>query len=264
VAQVRNWGASRGSGRYLCFLDCDVTVPEGYFDRLVALFDRKVAEALGCELGIPDDPHWSERVWWQLTVSTGDRYCKYLNSGNFAITRAMFDAVGGFPEDFETAEDTEICVRILAQGGRIYQSDELFGVHLGNPKSVAAFFRRMRWHGLGISDGRRVQLHHRATIMLLVNLGLLAGAGVLLAAVPSIPLAVRVALAVACVLAVPVATYLFRAREARRWPNPLLALALIEVLYAARTSAFVTAVWRVARARLRPRVTLEREAAQRP
>jgi hypothetical protein len=256
VAAVRNWGARQGTGRYLCFLDCDVTVPPDFFDHLVETFESGVAEAVGCELGIPAAPHWSERVWWELTVRTDDRYTHYLNSGNFSVTRGVFDRVGGFPEELETAEDTEICRRLRATGARIYQTQALAGVHLGNPKSVRGFFRRLRWHGLGISDGKHVRLTDRATIMMLTNATLVASAAVVLGGLSSLPLLARAFAATACVLAVPVVTYVFRARQVRRLPNPLLALALIEVLYAARFSAFVTVVWRVTLARLGSRLML--------
>lgn len=248
ISALRNWGARRGTGAYLAFVDSDVVVPDDYFDRLDAEFAAGRARAVGCEYHLPDAPTLVERVWHQLTVREDDAFRHYINAGNFAMTRALFERVGGFPEDFETGEDTELCARIRALGEPIYQSQTLAAQHLGNAKTLGAFYRRLRWHARGISDGRRIILH-KPTVMMLANVALLAAAVVLVAAPLPVPLAARVVAAAALALCVPLVTYAFRLAQVRRSVNLPVALLLIEIFYAARAAAFVEAAVRLRRAR---------------
>jgi hypothetical protein len=204
---------------------------------------------VGCEYHLPDDPVWVERVWHELTVREDDGYRGYLNAGNFAMTRTLFERVGGFPEDFETGEDTELGARIVALGERIYQSQALAAKHLGNAKTIPAFYRRLRWHGLSISDGRRIILTHRSTVMMLTDVALLVVAALVLLVPTGLAAWVAPSIAGALVLAVPVLTYVFRSLQVRRFVNPIQALVLIQVLYLARAAAFVEVSRRLARAR---------------
>lgn len=246
IAAVRNHGARLGTGRYLSFLDADILVAEDHFVELERLFTGGTADAFGCEAHLPDAPCWSERVWHELTVRRDDGYRLYLNSGNFAVTRAMFERVGGFPEDFATAEDSEICRRIVAAGGRIYQSQKIAVKHLGNPKTLAGFYRRMRWHARQPRDGRgRLYLLTRVAL-LDVALAVLA-ALVLLGPLRLAPGA-RAVDALGLLLLVPLAVYAERLRRVRRWVNPAPALALVQLMLAARVAAYLAA----ARARHAP------------
>ncbi|AHG90024.1 glycosyl transferase family 2 [Gemmatirosa kalamazoonensis] len=242
ISALRNWGARRGRGELLSFIDSDVVVPEDYFDRLVAVFAEGRARAVGCEYHLPDHPAVIERVWHELTVREDDAFRHYLNAGNFAITRALFERVGGFPEHLVTGEDVELCAAVRASGEPIYQSQALAAQHLGNAKTVGAFYRRLRWHAQGISDGRRVNLSQKPTIMMLVNVGLLALA--LLVAVLPLPLsgAARVGVSAALLLFVPLLTYAFRVAQVRRLVNLPVALLLVELFYAARFAAMVDAL----------------------
>ena len=248
ISHVRNWGARRGTGRYLSFLDCDMVVAPDFFVNLEALFASGVADAVGCECHLPDDPVWHERIWHELTVREDDGYRAYLNSGNFAMTRSLFERVGGFPEDFATGEDTEICRRIVALGERIYQSQTIASQHLGNPKTLREFFRRLRWHGLSITDGRRLHWH-RSTIMMLTDVASLAAGLAVLVAPTRLSVGERLGVAAPLVLAVPTLTYAFRIRQVRRFVSPIPALFLTQLLFLARASAFAAVVHTLLRAR---------------
>lgn len=247
ISAVRNAGARRGRGRYLSFLDSDIVVAPDFFEQLDALLSGGVASAVGCECHLPDDPHWVERAWYVLTVPEDDGYRHYLNSGNFAITRELFEQVGGFPEEFLTGEDSEICRRIVARGATIYQSQRIAAQHLGNPKTLSGFFRRTRWHAGGVSDGRRVMWFQKVTLMTVAH-GCLILAALSLAVVGRGTIRSLVAAAVLA-LAVPMATYVLRLTRVRRLANPVTSLFLIEVYYAARLAALAEIVVRRARAR---------------
>ncbi len=247
VSRLRNLGAARGRGDRLVFVDSDVVVRPDHFARLDELWAGGRAEAYGCEYHLPDAPVWSERAWHELTVREDDGYRVYLNAGNFALPRDWFERVGGFPEGFDTGEDTELCRNLVRAGARIYQSQLLAAQHLGNPKTLGGFYRRLRWHGMSVGDGDRLVLRHKSTVMMLANVALKALAlGVVLAA-PRRPLAWLAAALLA--LAVPAVTYLYRVATVRRFVNPLAALLLIELMYAARADALVRVVRRQRAAR---------------
>lgn len=245
IASVRNWGARQGSGSFISFIDCDIVVSPDYFDRLIAVFEASRAGAVGCECGLPAEPHWLEKAWYDLTVRTTDGDRRYLNSANFAVTRRIFDTIGGFPEDLETSEDYECCRRIGAAGHRIYQSQLLHVVHLDNPKNIRAFFRKMFWHGLGMAKARGGRSLNRPTIMTLLQLVLTAGAAALLAGVGSLSLVPRLAAACTALVAVPVATLGFRCLQVRRRVPVLRSLLLIQLFYLARGLAVLATVLRI-------------------
>ena len=241
ISTLRNVGARTALGAYLSFIDSDVVVPPDYFERLVRVFEDTGAAAVGCEYDIPASPHWTERVWYDLHVIREDGYRHYLNGGNLAVRRAVFDEVGGFAEEMAVGEDTEICKRIRAAGHGIFESQQLNVVHLGNPKSVRAFFAKQVWHGTSVLRARSLAKPDKATAMVLAHAGA-ALAALLVLVVPS-PLgaAWRLALAAALLLAAPLLSVAYRYAETRRVTDPLASTALYAVFYAARVTALVKA-----------------------
>lgn len=240
---VRNHGARRARGEYLSFLDCDCVVPEDYFRRLVAVFEETGAAAVGCEVGIPADAPTIERVWYELHVVRRDGPRHYINSGNFALRRAVFEEIGGFDESLPSGEDTDICRRVRDAGHAIYESWRLDVVHLDNPKRLWPFARKQYWHGLGALGTAHVA-RNKATAMVLAH-ALLLVAAVAAAVAPGArgPLG-RVSGVVAALLVVPLAAVGYRALETRRVVNPPVALGLYVVYFAARSAALAAALWR--------------------
>jgi glycosyltransferase involved in cell wall biosynthesis len=246
VCAVRNTGARAARGRLFSFVDSDVVVRPDFFATLLAVWSAEGAgaAAVGCEYDVPADHHWSEPVWHALNVVLADGDRTYLNGGDLAITREAFEAVGGFDERLSAGEDSDICERIVARGGRVFESRRLAAVHLGNPKSLAAFYRKQVWHGEGIVADRSIQRRTKMAMMLLAHIGLTIVALAALVLPTGLPLLARLALAVACLLLVPAATVAYRVRETRRWANPVAAVVLYFVFYAARADALVRALRR--------------------
>ena len=151
VGAVRNDGARRATdSEVLAFIDCDCEIPADFFVAVAATLDERGAAAVGCEVVSPANGHWSERVWDQLHRPGGDGPRHYINSACFCIRTTWFDAIRGFDEQKTSSEDVDICRRLAAAGGTMWQSERLAIVHWGNPQSVAGLFRRIRWHGEGI------------------------------------------------------------------------------------------------------------------
>jgi glycosyltransferase involved in cell wall biosynthesis len=239
IAAVRNLGARLTRGALVSFLDCDCVVGPDYFTDLVEVFGSSGAGAAGCEVDYPQDAHWSEPVWHRLHVIRDDGYRHYLNSANFAVRRDVFDAIGGFDEALVTGEDTDICTRIRSAGFTIYESHQLRAVHLDNPKSLGAFFRKEVWRGLGAFSGTLRTHANKATLMVFAHIAFVAGALAALVGAVTFRSWLLFGMAIALMIAAPVITILYRFAETRRVTNPVAALILYVVYYFARATAML-------------------------
>jgi GT2 family glycosyltransferase len=74
----------------------------------------------------------------------------YINGGNLIVTKEFFSRIGGFHPEYRTGEDVRFCQDAVENGGRILKVDAISAVHHGYPKTVRDFFKRERWHGLGM------------------------------------------------------------------------------------------------------------------
>jgi hypothetical protein len=239
VGAVRNFGVRHAGGDHLVFIDSDIVVPEAHLETAAEVLRETSADAVGSEYGLPDAPGWIERTWHRLNVPGTDGYREYVNGGNLIVRREAFEAVKGFNETLEAAEDTDLCRRLVQAGFRIYESQRLAVVHLGNPKDLRAFFRQQIWHGLGVPSTQGRLIPNKPMTMAGVHVVLLATAGLMLGLeVPgSMPL--RLALAAIAALGVPMAAYGYRTRQTGRWTNPIHALVLFEVYFVARGVAML-------------------------
>ena len=150
ISTLRNRGAAVSAGEKLSFIDADCLVAPDYFDQAVQVLAETRADAVGCRYSLPDFPQWVEETWEKSHARGRDGAVNYLPSGNFIVSRKAFNAVGGFDEALVTGEDTEICQRLRIASFSIYGSMAIAAVHLGNPKTVAQFFQKQVWHGLGM------------------------------------------------------------------------------------------------------------------
>lgn len=239
ISSVRNFGARQGAGPLLCFLDADVLIPADYFGRLRTVFSDGSIAATGCECGLPPDPGWIETVWHRLNVRMADGDRHYLNSANFSVRRAAFDQVGGWPEEFQTSEDVELCRRLTDAGLRIYQSASLEAAHLDNPRSLGQFVRKTYWHGLGAVAARRSQRVNLPTAAAIAHCAIgsagISGAFVLV----HLPVPSRVALAASALLTVPLLAIAYRVRQGSRPVPWFRGLLLLELFLLARGAAAV-------------------------
>ena len=232
VGALRNLGAREASGEILSFIDADCVVPLQYFHALNVVFENRRIDATGRTVSFPTNGSWVERVWGDLNRrSSGPQ--DYINSGNFAVRRSAFEAVGGFSEDLVTDEDTELGLRLRASGFSIVEVRELDVLHLDNPKTIGQFFRKEVWHAQGMFATKRYRRVDRPTAMMFVHLLLAISAVLSLVLVPG-PWYARVVLAAGLSLLVPAATAGFRMMQLRRWISPLRATTLYWVYFAAR------------------------------
>lgn len=242
IGAVRNAGAAATRAPILAFIDADCVVPEAFFVEVARLLEDSRIDATGYEVRLPDDGSWIERVWDAMHAGAGDGPRHYLNSASFVVRREAFERLGGFDERLVTGEDTDFCLRLTRAGGRIWGARALQAVHLDNPRTLPAFFRKERWRGLGGLTRTILSSRSRTALMLLAfSMALVAAVAVLF--VPLAP-GQRIGLALLMAGAVPAATVAYRARQARRSVPWIPAVVLYFVYYVARLSALLSRPWR--------------------
>jgi glycosyltransferase involved in cell wall biosynthesis len=234
ISALRNFGGRTASGKFLSFIDCDCVIPEDYLDRLLETFESVDTDATGCMVDLPPSPHWIEKTWQGMHEHPRNGYVHFLNSGNFAIKKAVFEQSGGFDESLVTGEDAEYCQRLTDLGFKVYEAHAVRAAHLRNPKTLRAFFMKNAWHGLGMFGTFRRSWLDKPTIMTFAFL-LLSMTGI--AAIFFLPggLGKKIGALVCLSLIAPASTVVYRAAKRGHFYRPLRALLLYWLYYAART-----------------------------
>ncbi len=243
IASLRNYAAKLAQGDYLGFIDSDCVLAERHLENATRVFETINPDATGCKYDLPPAPHWIEETWYGLHRRARDGYVNYLNAGNFIIKKAAFDQVGGFDEQLPTDEDADLGKRMRAIGLKIYESHDVAAVHLGNPKSLAQFFKKELWRGLGLSQAR----HEGGVDKVLLMTGLHAVLNI-----GSIPLAVlypggvgtRACLFLGSLLVVPVVATVYRFVALTRFYRPLRSVLLHYLFFSAKACAVGLSAYR--------------------
>ena len=150
IAALRNHGVVNSSGRILVFLDADTTLQPGWrgqFSEVVASLGLTPFQVTGSNPTVPFGANWLQRSWF-LPRRT-DTSPTHIGAAHIITTRKLFDEIGGFPEQLETGEDLQFCLRAKKLGATLEARPKLGAVHNGLPSTLGEFFRREVWHGRG-------------------------------------------------------------------------------------------------------------------
>lgn len=161
VARSRNVGVEHTHHPLVLFVDSDCTVDVGWFRAIQETFTNQTIGIVGSRYALRPMPSWVEAAWDRAHRRPPEpliAHTVYVPGGNLAVRRDVFDFVGGFDERIETGEDTDLCARVRASGYSVVDHAQMGCVHLGEPSTLTAVYRRNRWHGRGTrlrySDGR--------------------------------------------------------------------------------------------------------------
>lgn len=148
VSALRNQGARQAAGDVLAFVDADHEIASGWVAAALETLDLDGAGAAGALCRAPADGTWVQRAYGHLRGRARGRHdVEWLGSGNMAVWRRTFDAVGGFDTSLETCEDVDLCYRIRSTGLRVVSDDRLDNVHHGDPRTLRELFKSELWRG---------------------------------------------------------------------------------------------------------------------
>jgi GT2 family glycosyltransferase len=156
VARLRNAAARAARGQFLAFIDADHEIdPHWVSAAMERLADDSIA-AVGAAYHPPLSANWVQRAYDLLRDhQPGFREATWLGSGNLAVQRRCFEAVGGFDETLETCEDVDLCQRLRRAGFRVLADSRLRSTHYGDPSTLGRLFVSELWRG---RDNLRVSM----------------------------------------------------------------------------------------------------------
>lgn len=137
-ASARNYGCRQAGGRFLLFFDSDCTLPADYFRRLREARDSEKFDAYGGpDRDHPDFSVLQRAISYTMTsvFTTGGirggaiARQKFLpRSFNMGISRAVYEAIGGF-SDMRFGEDIDLSLRIRQAGFAVILIPDCFVYH---------------------------------------------------------------------------------------------------------------------------------------
>lgn len=237
IAEMRNRGAERAKHDILAFIDVDCLLMPGWRNAAILTLSQDSVSATGSKYDIPHDATWIERAWFSNRVSTPSA-AHYINSGNLVVLRDGFDRIGGFDASLITDEDYDFGSRFRDAGLNMVEDPALRVVHLGNAKTLSAFFHKTCWHSTSGMNLRTAEGHlDKPMVMTFAFIGCsVAAAAIVLLGGAN---ARSIIAGLLALLAVPAITSVYRTLQYRNMKQfPQLTL-LHTVWYFARAVTFV-------------------------
>ena len=162
VSHLRNVGAWAAVGDILAFVDADHEIAAGWASAAVEALGEAGVAAVGAYSHAPSPGTWVQRAYDAFRPHLPGRHdVTWLGSGNLAVARDAFTAMGGFDASLDTCEDVDFCQHLRAAGHRIICDSRLHSVHYGDPATLRQLFLGELWRG---RDNLRASLRLRPTL----------------------------------------------------------------------------------------------------
>jgi glycosyltransferase involved in cell wall biosynthesis len=156
VGELRNRAAAMAQSEILAFVDADNEIVPEWISAAVSSLGEERVVAVGAPYSPPTPGTWVQRLYDRLRRHPqGREPVEWLGSGNLAVRREAFEAVGGFDTSLETCEDVDLCRKLTAAGGTLLADQRLRNVHYGDPSTLTHVFFGELWRG---RDNVRVSL----------------------------------------------------------------------------------------------------------
>jgi GT2 family glycosyltransferase len=187
VAALRNKGARAALGSIIAFADSDHEIDRYWIETAVDVLSGPGVAATGAPYLTQPGPNWVQQQYDGLRARPLRREdVAWLGSGNFAVKRSAFEAIGGFDASLTACEDVDFCNRLQQAGHRIVADPNLRSIHFGDPRTLRALFFGELWRGrdnLRVTfNGPRTFRHLRSAIVPIADLMCLTGSVVSLIA----------------------------------------------------------------------------------
>jgi glycosyltransferase involved in cell wall biosynthesis len=148
VSELRNSGAHRASADVLAFVDADHQIGADWVAVVLDNLREPSVGAVGSFYLSPPDGTWVQRAFGFLRGRSTVRHdISWLSSGNLAVRRNAFEALGGFDTSLHVCEDVDLCHRLGARGLRIVSDPDVENIHHGDPHTLKGLFVAELWRG---------------------------------------------------------------------------------------------------------------------
>jgi glycosyltransferase involved in cell wall biosynthesis len=148
VSELRNRGARHATADVFAFVDADHEIVAGWVYAALDCLQMPTVGACGALCHAPADGTWVQRGYGHLRGAVGRQQdVDWLGSGNMAVRRQAFEALGGFDASLDTCEDVDLCHRLRAQGFRVLSDARLRNIHYGDPRTLRDVLASERWRG---------------------------------------------------------------------------------------------------------------------
>ena len=162
LSAARNFGAREARGEILVYTDDDCRVDRDWLSYLVLAFRSGDFAAVGGPNVAPPPRALAEAC---VTAAPGgpahvllsDSVAEHIPGCNLAVRREVFEAIGGFREEFRTAgDDVDFCWRLQAAGYRIGFHPAAWVWHLRRRK-ICDYLKQQI--GYGKAEAKLIPLH---------------------------------------------------------------------------------------------------------
>jgi glycosyltransferase involved in cell wall biosynthesis len=167
IGAVRNYGAQHSQADIIAFIDSDCTISNGWREQVIRNLKNETIVGVGSKVSIPIKASWIERAWLSQRNLSDASPAKYINSGNFAIKRTIFEKVGGFDNKLVTGEDSELGWRLNNYGYVIIRDPSIVAIHHDNPKNIMNFYKKEKWHAIGMMGTFNISIWDKPLLMTL-------------------------------------------------------------------------------------------------
>jgi glycosyltransferase involved in cell wall biosynthesis len=150
IAALRNLGVKHSSGEILFFIDADITFSQLWsenIEKIVSDIVNNPNQICGSLPKIPENSSRLMKFWFDPKAL--DENPKYIGSCHLLTSKKLFQEIGGFPAEMETAEEFNFCLNATRQGATLSACPELIVIHHGTPNTLLEFAKREVWHGRG-------------------------------------------------------------------------------------------------------------------
>lgn len=160
-SRQRNKGIKHTSSEIVAFTDSDCIVSSNWISTLYGHFsDSTVVSVGGAVLTPVDDPFFAQCVGALMESPLGSagtrnavqykeiREVNHNPPSNSAVRKNILLEVGGFPDEFKTAEDVVLDIKIKEKGYRLLYDPNLFVWH-PRANNLFTFARQMFGYGKG-------------------------------------------------------------------------------------------------------------------
>lgn len=171
IGSLRNTAAKKAKGKYLVFIDADVSITDDWLKPFIDVMELLKADEkiiTGSRCSTDKDAGWIANSWFRREQKL--HLTTHVGTGHMITSKQFFDSLGGFDESLQTGEDYEFCARAKRKGASIFENHKLRVIHYGVPRTLSEFMRREIWHGTGDVQSIGALLRSKVAMLALVFL----------------------------------------------------------------------------------------------